>query len=321
MHLSPLTLAGSDGKTHTLRVPFTLGTDLRAVARDLCAEHVLGRCDDLLGLLRRDAATVLQPTDAVWTLALQRVMADVAADHGGEAPVFVQAGAMDGGGNGDPIYSTVTAFGWRGVVVEPLPRNFRLLQAAYAAYPGVVAEHAAITATSGTTTLVHAPQHAYDSGQMSDALNGCAAVAESGSFDRQRATFEQAAGGSETTQVPAISLSDLVAKHGLPRLDVLQVDTEGSDWLIVQQVAALPEHMQPRVVRMEFLLHTSAATRQAVFDFFLHRGYELHWVGKVDLLAVKPALRTPDANVMPSADADTTACTATSCEWLVAQHP
>lgn len=137
--------------------------------------------------------------------------------RGRRGGVFVEVGAHDG-----VTFSNTWAleklFGWTGLVVEPSPAAFARLQRTR----GCTAVNGCIAAAPGRARFLE--------------IEGCAAML-SGVVDHYDARHlaridrEIAAGGGtrREVEVTCMTLADLAAAHGLPRIDYLSIDTEGSE--------------------------------------------------------------------------------------------
>jgi len=67
-------------------------------------------------------------------------------------PYFIGIGANDGVTH-DPLYPFVRDFGWRGMMVEPIPEAYAALERNYARFPDVVLVQAAIGLVDGQGTI------------------------------------------------------------------------------------------------------------------------------------------------------------------------
>jgi FkbM family methyltransferase len=128
---------------------------------------------------------------------------------------FVEFGASDGVSTSNTCMLE-RAFGWTGILAEPLPAMHEPL----AENRRAVIDHRCVYARSGETVefaeVVGSPQ-----------LSGIARHLEDGAT--RAATSAQ-----RRFEVPTVSLADLLADHGAPRhIDYLSVDTEGSELAIL----------------------------------------------------------------------------------------
>jgi FkbM family methyltransferase len=150
---------------------------------------------------------------------------------------FVQIGANDGI-TVDPIREYVLRYGWKGVLVEPQKKYFQQLQQNYAGRAGLHFENVAIGEREETKQLF--------------------VVRDDVEFPEWRgliATFKPQVHFAEddarltTEDVRCVTLASLVAKHALPHIDLLQIDTEGYDYEILQSVDFTA--VRPRIIHYE----------------------------------------------------------------------
>ncbi len=203
---------------------------------------------------------------------------------------FLQVGAMDGK-RYDPIYAFVQHYRWAGLILEPLPDLFVALSAHYAGHPAVTLVQAALTDSDGTREMVRVQRQAALEGAVPLWAEGL------GSFHPER----NALGGvgvdgallaalrqhTRREPVDCLTLSSLVERYGLPRLDLLQVDAEGCELDILRQVDR--HGFRPAVVHLEHWA-LSAADRGALFGLLGERGYLMR-MSESDVLAITPALK------------------------------
>lgn len=158
---------------------------------------------------------------------------------------FVQVGANDGI-SGDPLRKYILKFNWRGVLVEPQPEVYAALKANYAALAGrLFFENVAITTRSGEVSMYRAKDN-LRAGHGSPLDTSTVA-----SLDPRLASTQlgKEAGDLERIFVPTARLDDLIAKHGLGDLEVLQIDTEGHDWEVLQTLNLAKT--RPMVIQFE----------------------------------------------------------------------
>lgn len=89
-----------------------------------------------------------------------------------------------------------------------------------------------------------------------------------------------------TQDVPGMSLSTLLEKHGVTSLDLFQVDAEGCDGRIVMQLDL--DQYRPALVQME-ADHLGARELRRVMLRFAEKGYKMRTFGG-DLVAYLPLL-------------------------------
>jgi FkbM family methyltransferase len=142
--------------------------------------------------------------------------------------LVVEIGAMDGV-RFDPLHNHLVTPKWNAIVLEPLPDMFALLQKNYEPYPWVRCVNAAISDQSGQLSLFRVKpdavaQHGY----------GEWVVGISSAFKGATLSYLDHSVSEEI--VRALSFSDFVKEFSISRIDVLQIDTEGYDWKILEQV-------------------------------------------------------------------------------------
>jgi FkbM family methyltransferase len=181
---------------------------------------------------------------------------------------FVQVGGYDGR-SGDPIYEFITKFQWKGVICEPQTEAFRRLTWTYRGRPGIALENAAIHSESATRNLYFLmPSNREDIPEWVYQMSSV-----DPSFINEKSTGVP---GIETlvarSEVPCLTIKDLVSKHHLPRIDLLQVDTEGYDFEVLKLIDF--EEMPPRIIRYEHK-HLSPEDRGESAKLLLRHGYQV----------------------------------------------
>lgn len=203
---------------------------------------------------------------------------------------FVLIGA-NAGDEADPLSRTIRELGLRGILVEPQAHAFARLQANYADQQQVVLERAAIASRDGTVTLHQARSDFWE-------RHGFPGVAdEVASLDREHvrhhimlfggaalAADEAAWGQSE--EVPALTLTTLLARHGFTGFDYLQIDAEGFDYEILKMVDWAMH--APQIIHFE-TVHLTEADRVAAWALLRGHGYVLHAPNSYNTLAIRAA--------------------------------
>lgn len=176
-----------------------------------------------------------------------------AASH--EGPVrFLQVGAMDGV-SFDPIHRHVCRHGWSGILVEPLPDMQARLQENYAGIPGLAFAPVALADASGTVAMQRVRAQAVGGDGLPAWADGIASLAPErnalGGRKIDEAQHRWLRRETETVSVEALSFADFSRRYAVERLDVLQIDVEGYDWRILQQID-LARHA-PKCIHMEIV--------------------------------------------------------------------
>jgi FkbM family methyltransferase len=207
----------------------------------------------------------------VFALVVRCVMAEKRA-QGGDF-FFIQVGAHNGL-DGDPIRKYVTAYHWKGILVEPQPLVYPQLVANYRGEPQLIFENAAISETDGTAQMF-VPRG--NNGQTATLL---------ASFNREVLARQLGRNAPiDTIAVPTLSPTTLLSKHGVGHVDLLQVDTEGFDYQIIRMFDA--QAVNPRIIRYEHI-HLGRADRDRCTQLLRSRGYQLA-KSQLDTIAFQPA--------------------------------
>jgi FkbM family methyltransferase len=181
---------------------------------------------------------------------------------------FVQVGSNDAT-NDDPLRPYVEAWGWSGVLVEPVPYVFERLRATYEHNPRLALENVAIGADDGPADFFHLAQSDDDLPHWYDQL---------GSFSREHIVkhgddISDVGDRIVRTTVPSSTFESLCRRHGIERLDLVHIDAEGHDAVILRLID-LDKH-RPAIVIYEHK-HLDEPERAACHAYMSQHGY--HWV-------------------------------------------
>jgi len=179
---------------------------------------------------------------------------------------FVQIGANDGVRD-DPLRALVLEHHLRGLLVEPLPDFFEALRANYAGEEQLRFEHAAITASGEASMTLH---RFHPDAPIADNLHGLATAnaAQLRALAREDGVEQHI----QEEEVPCMTLAALLEKHAVRQISLLQVDTEGHDYEILQM--AMETGVFPEMINYEFL-HLHPADRLAARRLLIGHGYSL----------------------------------------------
>ena len=178
---------------------------------------------------------------------------------------FIQVGANDGR-TADPIHHLVRRYGWRGILVEPQPQVFAELCMNYADQPQLHFENAALGKSDGAMTLWTVP-----------GSTGLASLDRLALRNRSNTKLQ-------AIEIAAVSPSTLLNRYAVSRIDLLQVDTEGSDFEVIKGI--LETSARPRVIHYEYT-HLSPSDRHSCIQLLGRKGYRLARSGPegIDVLA------------------------------------
>jgi len=164
-------------------------------------------------------------------------------EHASRQFVVLQVGAHVGFTANDPVHNLAVKYGWEGVLMEPVPELYKQLVANYRSR-GTASklsfENAALGETTGNAFF-----HTRRSADYSNAarLQGSGLRTQLGSLRRSFGSK-----GSRIT-VNTITLRDLLLKYNITYIDYLQIDAEGMDSVVLNQI---PFHqLTPHVIQYE----------------------------------------------------------------------
>ena len=193
---------------------------------------------------------------------------------------FLEIGANDGVCN-DPIRPYVAKYHWSGVLVEPQREAFQALCANYSGETQLRFENVAISARAGSQLFYSVDRTRPGMNDQTDQL---------ASFMREVVMshckyIPGLADALVTEEVPCMTFSELLSKHDLRRLDLLQIDTEGYDYEIIKTIDF--GKVKPRIIHYEHI-HLKAADREACIKLLVGEGYQIAVLGSFDTLAYQP---------------------------------
>ena len=187
---------------------------------------------------------------------------------------FVQIGAHDGL-HFDPIRPFIKKRHWKGILVEPQPAIYQRLKANYREEPQLSFENAAISSHDGEAILYVFKKTA----ALPDHVTMLA------SFDKGALVHNghHYQGEIEELKVPTLTLTTLLAKHRVTKIDLLQIDTEGFDFEIIKMLENCA--IKPELIHFESAFMNQHKTHEC--GELLHRlGYRALTIG-IDTIAYR----------------------------------
>jgi FkbM family methyltransferase len=194
-------------------------------------------------------------------------------------PFFIGIGANDGVTH-DPLYPFVRDFGWRGIMVEPVPEAFKELERNYAKFRDVTLVQAAIGPIDGRGKIYSVDMAAENSMMMT--LHS--------SFDkdillRGRRWHPGLEASIVEREVSLMSFQSLLSKTNGEVVDVLKIDTEGFDLEILKGVDLA--QLSPKLILAE-QANLSRHDKIVMADILLQHGYQVSMT-RLDMLGYKSA--------------------------------
>lgn len=158
---------------------------------------------------------------------------------------FLEVGAMDGVGHDALHAHIINNPGWRGLLVEPLPDMFAKLKANYAGRDNLLFENSAITDKNGEAQITRIPQDSVnrDVPEWADGISTLKPdIHIIGNYDYLK-------DHSVTETIKTSTFASLVDKYHITGIDVLQIDAEGYDKEIFDQIWAAG--FRPSLIKIE----------------------------------------------------------------------
>ncbi len=194
---------------------------------------------------------------------------------------FVQIGSNDGK-QADPLYQlSHSKSNWSGLLVEPLPFLFKKLKDNYPD-PKFQLENSAIGESNGEITFYYISPEAKK--VLGEKLPFYYDQVGSFSLNHVLKHFD-----SEIeqyilkTQVPTITLKNLLERHKIDKIDLLHIDTEGFDYQILRQINL--RQFTPKIILFEHI-HLPMEQKLMSQYFLFYNNYQILDLGR-DFLAVK----------------------------------
>jgi FkbM family methyltransferase len=217
-------------------------------------------------LLQPNLRRELQFDDVVCRLMFDRT----------EPLAFIQVGAFDGVAN-DPLRKYVQRCGWRGVMLEPQPRQAARLRELYRDNEEITVLEAALDGRQGARTLYVVE---------ADGLPEWAA--QLASFDRDQVIKHEAAIPGLTQWVrpvcvECVTFSDVLDLLPDRRLDLLQIDAEGADGYLISLFPF--DEVRPAIVHWE-RKNMTRTQQEGTLELLCAHGYQVAPSGDEDMLAV-----------------------------------
>ena len=177
--------------------------------------------------------------------------------------VFVDVGAYDGYHSN--TYNLEVVLGWTGVCLEPQPHMFNILTQ----FRTCVALPVAAYNRTGTVDFTVAVSARDDPGDFIQMMGGITEAYD----PRHVALIQGSAGRLDQITVPTVRLADVLAQHGIPRVDLLKIDVENSEAQVLEGVDF--DAVFVDVVQVEEIWSSNTGP---VYDLMAAHGFDL--IGK-----------------------------------------
>ena len=184
---------------------------------------------------------------------------------------FVEIGSNDGD-KYDHLSEIIRSGSWRGIMIEPVPYVYQRLARNYEGTEGIILENVAIADRDARLPFYHLRQ--LDDDERGSVPDWYDAI---GSFVldtilSHRDKIPDLERRVVSTEVPCVTFQTLCAKHGVDRVDLILIDTEGYDWQIIKNID-FSLH-RPRLLVYEHF-HLAPEERVRCRSYLEELGYEL----------------------------------------------
>lgn len=178
---------------------------------------------------------------------------------------FVEIGVSDGIGPAEFLFEYILKYKWHGILVEPVKHLFERLVMNYRENQNLIFENSAISEQKGIVNFYRLK----DSPELPDWSSGL------GSFHRDiilkhKKFIPNIEDYLVVEKTHCITFEDLLEKHGVQKIDLLQIDTEGSDYKIIKSIDF--DRIRPEIIRYEHV-HLNDKDRRECIAILASRGY------------------------------------------------
>lgn len=160
---------------------------------------------------------------------------------------FVVIGAMDGI-NHDQLYPY--AFknkNWKGMLVEPIPIYFEKLKTNYENRDNLIFKNVAITDKQETKNIYTIPRQHIENGLVPSWCDGISTF----KTEQSAISYDGIKDKITTEPVVCCPFKDLIDEHKITNIDILQIDAEGYDFEIFNQIWQLG--FRPKIIYIEIV--------------------------------------------------------------------
>ena len=192
-------------------------------------------------------------------------------------PYFIGIGANDGVTH-DPLYPFVRDFGWRGIMVEPIPEAFAALERNYVGFGDVTLVQAAVGLADGKGAIYSVEMSSENSMMMSlhSSFNKNILL-------RGKKWHPNLESHIIEREITIMSFPTLLARASGQTVDVLKIDTEGYDLEILQSIDL--SYLSPKLILAEHA-NLSRQDQIKMAHILLDHGYRVAMTS-LDMLGYK----------------------------------
>ena len=169
---------------------------------------------------------------------------------------FITIGANDGVRN-DPLLGFIEKFNWQGILVEPMPENFKKLKANHQHNQNLILENVGIAEADGLFDFYYVKDIGPEDPDW---------LSQISSFNKE--TFYKNIVGVPDIEsrigvmgVPGITFDRLLSRHDINHIDLIMIDTEGFDYKILSSIDL--KKYNPKMIVFEYEWLTNHEIKQA----------------------------------------------------------
>lgn len=192
---------------------------------------------------------------------------------------FVIVGAMDGVAHDALFPFAFKNKSWSGLLIEPIKFYFDQLKVNYENRDNLIFENVAITDELGPKDIYTIPQEHIQNKTVPSWCDGISTF----NLERSAISYDGIKDKIVTEQVQCCPFEDLVQKHDIKNIDILQIDAEGNDLVVLNQVWSLG--FRPQVIYIE-IVQLDQNQKDFLFNLLQSNNYKIKIEGD-NLLAEK----------------------------------
>ena len=194
---------------------------------------------------------------------------------------FVVVGAMDGVSHDELYPYAYRNQDWSGLLIEPVPSYFEELKENYNFRDNLIFENVAIADTDELRTIYTVNREAINKSEVPFWCNGISTFNPTGPTISAEGIKDKVV----TQQVSCLQFEKLAVKYGIKSIDILQIDAEGHDYIVFNQIWNLG--YRPKIIHIE-IVQMSRDESQEIIDKLNDANY-LTSINGDNLTAVKNA--------------------------------
>lgn len=207
---------------------------------------------------------------------------------------FIEIGAMDGV-RYDLLHDYIECFNWGGIFVEPVKEHFSKLEQNYQYHDNIFFENSAIAETDGIKQIYKVDTNAITEYDLPEWLLGTSSLfndrnaiggndgllwgikMDNDIYDKYKNHIIQ-------ENIQCITFDQLINKYNINKIDIIQIDTEGYDFIIFNQIDLTK--YKPSIIKLEIInLHKHELDQ--IIDTLRFNGYN-YFYDDYDIYAYIP---------------------------------